>query len=292
MPPAEVRELCRAKLNLFLEVVGRRADGFHEIVTVFHEIGLADELVARALDADRAGENRAARSVTLQIEGGDATIPTGPENLAVRAAQLLLERAGSDASVGLRLRKRIPAGGGLGGGSADAAGTLRAVNRLLGLGASTEDLETVAADLGSDVPFLVRGGSAIGRGRGERLEPVPSAGLSFVLLFPRFGLETGAVYRALPSHLPARQSMGRLRIALESGNAAAVAGATFNALEAPALSVDPRLGLVMDGCRARLGSHVRMTGSGSTLFLPVAHGHEAPLGGFPLGTTAQVVRSA
>jgi len=182
-----VRERCRAKLNLFLDVVGRRVDGYHDLVTVFHEIDLADELEARAIDAPRK-----VRIEVVPAGSADVSdVPTDASNLAARAAAALLREAGSTSGVALRLTKRIPTGGGLGGGSADAAGALRAVNTLLGLGADDASLQRIAATLGSDVPFLVRGGTAIGRGRGEileRIDGVPK--FEFGLALARFGTST------------------------------------------------------------------------------------------------------
>jgi len=289
--PREVLEICRAKVNLFLDVVGRRHDGFHELVTVLHEIDLADELVVREVD-----DSAAPRRVSIALVDGDADhgdVPTGPTNIAARAALALLEESGANDSVHLSLRKNIPSGAGLGGGSADAAGALRAVNRLLDLDASDEDLQRIAGRIGSDVPFLVRGGSALGRGRGELLDPLPAAhGLQFLLLIPSFGISTAAVYGALPSELAPVSSPGALRRALEVGDVAEIAATTHNALLAPALRVEPRLERLLRHARAKLGDRVQMTGSGSTLFLPGEFDAAPDMGGWPFATRALVVKSA
>jgi len=282
---AAARELCRAKINLFLDVVGRRADGFHEIVTVFHEIGLADDLEARALPGERG-------KVTIDVvaAGADvAAVPRDATNLAVRAASALLAESGAKDGVALRLEKRIPAGGGLGGGSADAAGALRAVNRLLALDASDADLERVALTLGSDVPFLVRGGTAIGRGRGEVLERViATSRIGFVLLFPGFPVSTAAVYRALPATLPPRRDPRAVLDALAAGDADALARACSNALLAPALVVEPRLAAALGAARAAYGDRVHMSGSGSTLFVPAADPRVVPVPGFEFAAQTAV----
>ena len=264
--PAVVRESCRAKINLFLDVAGRRADGYHDIVTVFHEIDLADDLEARLVDG-RPGD------VTIELAGrscSDGTaVPADGRNLAVRAAKLLLAEAGSRASIALRLVKRIPTGGGLGGGSADAAGALRAVNRLLGLGASTDALERIGLETGSDVPFLVRGGTAIGRGRGEileRLDDVPK--FRFALLHPDFGISTADVYRRVTPPYGGETGLAEVIAALRAGDAKQLGLVCRNALEAPAARVEPRLAEVLGAARAILGDLVHMTGSGSTLFVP------------------------
>jgi 4-diphosphocytidyl-2-C-methyl-D-erythritol kinase len=285
---AVVRESCRAKLNLYLDVVGRRADGYHDIETVFHEISLADDLEARALPGARG-------QVTIDVvsAGADVSaVPGDATNLAARAAAALLAESGSADGVALRLWKRVPAGGGLGGGSADAAGALRAVNRLLALGASDDDLERVALTLGSDVPFLVRGGTAIGRGRGERLERVPAAGRTgFVLLFPGFPVPTAAVYRALPPTLPPRRDPRPVLDALAAGDADALGRACSNALLPAALAVEPRLAAAIGAARAAYGPRVHLSGSGSTLFVPCAEPRVLPVPGLPAVATRGGVSS-
>lgn len=285
----EVEELCRAKLNLFLDVVGRRSDGYHELVTVFHEVDLADVLVARELP-DESG------AVRIAVESGDAAadgVPAGPENLVVRAAHELLAARGCRRSVAFHLRKNVPTGAGLGGGSADAAGALRALNRLFELDARPEELEEIGARVGSDVAFLVRGGTALGRGRGELLERIPAAhGLSFLLLVPSFGVATAEVFRALPPELPPPESPAALRRALEAGDLAGIAAATHNALLAPALRVEPRLGRLLERLRRELGPHVQLTGSGSTFFVPFDGDRPPDTGGWPFSTRALLVASA
>lgn len=264
--PAVVRESCRAKINLFLDVVGKRKDGYHDIVTVFHEIELADDLEAR-LAPGRPGE------VTIEVLGrcgsDGAPVPTDDRNLAVRAAKLLLRESGSNASLALRLVKRVPAGSGLGGGSADAAGALRAVNRLLGLGAGLDALERLALDVGSDVPFLVRGGTAVGRGRGEvleRIDGVPK--MTFGLLHPSFGISTADVYRAVVPPYGDGEGVDAVVAALLAGDARRLGVACRNALEIPAARVEPRLAEALGAARSACGSIVHMSGSGSTLFVP------------------------
>jgi len=258
-----VSERCRAKLNLFLDVVGKRADGYHDLVTVFHEIDLADELEARAASAV---------GVTIDVVaagGVDVSpVPTDASNLAARAAAALLRESGAKTGVALRLTKRIPTGGGLGGGSADAAGALRAVNRLLRLGASDVDLERIAATLGSDVPFLVRGGTAIGRGRGEileRIDGVPK--FTFGLAHPTFGTSTAAVYREVRPPYGADRRPDDVIDALRSGDARRLASVCRNALEAPACRAEPRMGEVLVAARSVFAGAVHLTGSGSTLFV-------------------------
>jgi 4-diphosphocytidyl-2-C-methyl-D-erythritol kinase len=233
-----VRETARAKLNLFLDVTGRRADGYHDLCTVFHEIDLADDLTIRASDSS-------ADSLDLSGDAGD-DVPRDGRNLVLRAARALLD---GGAAVAISLRKRIP---------------------------SADRLEDLGAALGSDVPFLVRGGSALGRGRGERLVPVPARPVRFLLLVPDFPLATAAVYRALPRDLAPPEDVGPTLAALAAGDAAALGAACRNALFPAACAVDPRAAEVRDAAAALLGPRVHLTGSGSVFFVPLAPGETPP----------------
>ena len=187
-----------AKLNLFFEVLAKRTDGYHEIETLMCPINLYDTLYFKE---DPSGE-LALRCQWATMVGGPESagfdsVPSGPENLAMRAVDLLRRRAGCDLGASLRLVKRIPAAAGLGGGSSDAAAALVAANLGWKLGLSAADLAAAAAQLGSDVPFFLSGGPAVCRGRGERTEPVGELGaLDFVVARPPAGLATAAVYGA------------------------------------------------------------------------------------------------
>lgn len=162
---ATVRVSAPAKINLHLEVLGLRPDGFHELAMVMQSIDLADELLC---------ENTA--DASLQLSCDRPELSCGADNLILRAAELLRQRSGfAELGARLHLRKRIPIGAGLAGGSSDGAATLVALNTLWGLGHSQADLERMAAELGSDMPFCVSGGTQLCFGRGERLEPLPAA---------------------------------------------------------------------------------------------------------------------
>ncbi len=173
-----------AKINLTLRVFGRRPDGFHEIETMMAPISLADELtVANA----PAGE--------FEFSCDDATLPTGEDNLVVRAARLFIERTRLDTGVKIQLRKRIPHGAGLAGGSSDAASVLLALNELLGTNFSEDELAAFATQLGSDVAFFIFRSPAVCRGRGELVEPAQlDATLPLLLLKPDFGVPTPWAY--------------------------------------------------------------------------------------------------
>jgi 4-diphosphocytidyl-2-C-methyl-D-erythritol kinase len=247
-----------AKLNLFLRVLAREDDGYHGIETLFCLVSLADELVA---------EPREGRGVSLTVEGEDC----GPdaENLAVRAAKMVLEASGQSGAIHLTLRKRIPLRGGLGGGSSDAALALTLVNRLVGSAVPRHELLQFAARLGSDIPFFLSGAPlALAWGHGERmlrLPPLPAA--PALLLVPPVGISTPEAYRQVDG---ARQGAGRRgAVALELdglsswGSVARLAGNDF---EFALFGRHPEL---KRGFEALADTHpllCRMTGSGSTLF--------------------------
>lgn len=179
--PIAVR--CPAKINLALRILGRRADGNHELETVYQTVDLWDTLEVRS-------------AAGLSLRCGDADVPEDGSNLVVRAAGLLRERASVTLGADFHLRKGIPVGGGMGGGSADAAVALIALDRLWRLGLSRAEMTDLGSRLGADVPFFLTGGTALGRGRGERIEPLPFVGEWPLLLgIPPFGISTAEVYR-------------------------------------------------------------------------------------------------
>ncbi len=185
-----------AKINLSLRVRGRRADGFHEIETVMCPLALADEIELEAASPD-AGAGIGTPGVRFQCD--DPTLPVDASNLAVRAATLFLDRAGLAGRAGtqLALRKRIPHGAGLGGGSSDAASVLLGLNEIFRTGFDVPTLARLSTELGSDVAFFIYRAAAICRGRGEIVEPLPdfAPGLRLLLLKPAFGVPTPWAYK-------------------------------------------------------------------------------------------------
>ncbi|MGZ5429246.1 MAG: 4-(cytidine 5'-diphospho)-2-C-methyl-D-erythritol kinase, partial [Thermoanaerobaculia bacterium] len=178
-----------AKVNRSLHVLGKRSDGYHEIDTIFQTVDLSDRI--DFLEGEEGSEE-----VSLTIEGAD--LPADSRNLILRAASALRERTGTRRGARIHLSKKIPIGGGLGGGSSNAAATLLGLSALWNLQLSDPDLEALAASLGSDVPFFLLGGRARGTGRGEILEPLADGPEEWlVLVFPRFSLSTAVVYGAL-----------------------------------------------------------------------------------------------
>lgn len=160
-----VKEFAHAKINLYLDVTGKRSDGFHDIETVMHTVSLSDTVTVEIAPSREAG-------VTMQIEG-EHRLPADDKNIAVKAAKLYLSRAGIKERVNIILSKNIPIAAGLAGGSSDAAATLRALNRLYNRRFTDRMLLSLAAELGSDVPYCVGGGTALCRGRGELIERLP-----------------------------------------------------------------------------------------------------------------------
>jgi 4-diphosphocytidyl-2-C-methyl-D-erythritol kinase len=260
-----------AKVNLGLAVGGPRPDGYHELATVFHAVSLYDDVTATP--ADRIG-------VTVTGPQGDL-VPTDGSNLAVRAALLVAERAGIDAGVHLHVHKDIPVAGGMAGGSADAAAALLACDALWHAGLTKAQLLELAVELGSDVPFALVGGTAIGTGRGERLTPALARGIHhWVIALSEGGLSTPAVYAETDRLragrvLPEPRVPDRLMQALRSGEAKALGAALCNDLQPAAVSLDPGLERTLEvGLEAgALGGVV--SGSGPSVAFLVGHHEQA-----------------
>jgi 4-diphosphocytidyl-2-C-methyl-D-erythritol kinase len=255
---SQVVVACHAKLNLFLRVLAREEDGFHSLETLFCLLDLADRLVAA---------RREEHGVSIEVSGADVGPPT--ENLAVRAAQLVVEATGHRFGVHLELSKRIPVRAGLGGGSSDGAAALLAVNRLAGDAVPRHELLQFAARLGSDVPFLLSGAAlALGWGRGERLMRLPALPEAPVLLLtPLVAVSTAEAYRWVDD---ARRSIGRRgAVALEGGALASwgdIARMAGNDFESPVFARHPTVREAFEALVATRPTICRMTGSGSTLF--------------------------
>jgi 4-diphosphocytidyl-2-C-methyl-D-erythritol kinase len=270
-----------AKLNLFLDVLGRRPDGYHELETLLVPVRLYDSLTFSASKPDTRG---GAGAIFLRVSApptvpssaaSQEPIPTGPENLVIRALELLRERSGCALGANVHLIKRIPAAAGLGGGSTDAAAALKAGNRGWGIGWSQVRLADLAGELGSDVPFFLESGPAICRGRGERIERVPDAmRFHFVVVKPPAGLATSRVYQAWDqlgdagnrSRNQVQGRMGVLAAALRRGDAANVARHMSNGLQAAAALLSPWVEQVRTAFSQLDFLGHQLTGSGSAYF--------------------------
>jgi 4-diphosphocytidyl-2-C-methyl-D-erythritol kinase len=256
-----------AKINLALAVGAARADGFHELATAYHAVSLYDEVVA-------AEDEELSISVTTSEGEPVDGVPQDRTNLAVAAAELLAERVGLTANVRLHVTKAIPVAGGMAGGSADAAATLVACDRLWRLGTSREELLSLAAELGSDVPFALVGGTALGSGRGELVTPLATRGRYWwVVLESAVGLSTPAVYREFDalhtgSALVEPQISSGVVSALRDDDVVALGAALTNELQPAALRLRPELEGVLELGRSEGVHGAIVSGSGpSCLFL-------------------------
>jgi 4-diphosphocytidyl-2-C-methyl-D-erythritol kinase len=245
-----------AKINRDLRVVGKRKDGFHELDTVFQTVDLTDTLTFERVEKG-AGK---ASGVSLTVEGAD--LPVDGQNLVLRAATALRERFDVLHGARIHLSKKIPVGGGLGGGSSNAAATLTALTELWNVRATPEDLAALAASLGSDAPFFLLGGRARGRGRGEVLTPLPNGPQEWVLLvFPPFSLATAEVY----ARVKARSLTGSPSATKVSGSETG-GGPERNDLERAAESLRGELRRIRSALAGAGARNARLSGSGSTVF--------------------------
>jgi 4-diphosphocytidyl-2-C-methyl-D-erythritol kinase len=242
VPTGSVTVRVPGKVNLYLAVGDRRDDGYHELTTVFHAVSLLDEITVRTADV-----------LTVELAGeGVESLPTDNRNLAWRAAELMAEHVGRAPDVAISIEKSIPVAGGMAGGSADAAAVLVAMNTLWELGVPRRDLHGLAAQLGSDVPFALHGGTALGTGRGEELATVLARStFHWALAFADGGLSTPAVFSEI-DRLRATAGAGRdqpprlddpepVLAALASGDPAELAPLLGNDLQPAALSLAPGL---------------------------------------------------
>ncbi len=253
---------CPAKLNLFLEVHGRRPDGYHEIETVMQPVTLYDD-IALAPRADGR----------VAFDCSSPNVPDGPENLAWRAADCVRAAAGLTGGVSISLEKRIPPGAGLGGGSSDAAGVLAGMNELFGLDFGRDRLFELAAGLGSDVPFFLAGGTALCRGRGEDVTPVPVGEIAhYVICCPPLELSTAAVYENLHSFRLTweKESARFLLESLARGDVVSIGPHLFNRLGEVAESLAPEVARAKDALSEAAAAPALVTGSGAASYVLVA----------------------
>jgi 4-diphosphocytidyl-2-C-methyl-D-erythritol kinase len=264
-----------AKLNLCLNVCGRRDDGFHELETLMVPVRMWDGLTISPMPPDSfTPENGIELDVRLSFHGcaaaDRALVPRSRDNLVVRALEALRRRSGCLAGARVELVKRIPVGAGLGGGSSDAAAALRLANVGWQLGWSRQQLSEVAAEIGSDVPFFLAGRAAVCRGRGEEVEPIHGARpLHFVLVKPPVGLSTADVYRAYDGE--SRQDggpscIGEAISGLRSGRLMQLASAMRNALETAAARLTPWVEQVRSAFADLDFLAHQLSGSGSAYF--------------------------
>jgi 4-diphosphocytidyl-2-C-methyl-D-erythritol kinase len=262
--PSSVVVRVPGKVNLQLSVGPKEDDGFHSVVTVFQAISLFDEVTV----------TRAAAGAGISVEiTGDQThgVPTDGANLCTRAATLICDKHDLPADLIIEIKKSIPVAGGMAGGSADAAATIIAIDALFALGLSKESMHEMAAQLGSDVPFMMTGGTAVGRGRGDRVTPALSRGMYYwVLALSKAGLSTPAVYGECDRlregmNVATPHVSDQLLQALLSADAKVLGKSLVNDLQPAACSLRPALRLILDVGNeyGALGSIV--SGSGPTV---------------------------
>jgi 4-diphosphocytidyl-2-C-methyl-D-erythritol kinase len=267
---------ARAKVNLFLRVLGRRRDGYHDLETLIVPIDLADRLRIHALSDPAQFRSL---SLSLEVSGEPSLVggvPVDESNLVLKAASALADRTEARGFAEIHLEKRVPPAGGLGGGSADAAATLRVLNRLWACGLSADDLEAVAADVGSDVPALLAGGAVLARGRGEEVEPKGTPSLNLALATFSFGVSSADAFRwwdedgatTGPDPAPILSEVERLAESEGEGEGGPkrVAEFLFNDLEGPVVRRHPVIGEVKSKLLAAGAVGALMSGSGPTLF--------------------------
>lgn len=258
-----------AKLNIALQVGPARNDGFHELQTIYHAVSLYDGITV--------AEGAPGSGISIVCTHED--VPLDARNLAWQAAELIAARAQRDPDLKIRIDKGIPVSGGMAGGSADAAGTLIAVNALWELNYSREELQEMAAELGSDVPFCIAGGTQLGQGRGELLSPVLAKGsFDWVIATSQAGLSTPAVYAKLDEIRPEAEAPRipeEVVAALRTNDAKALGLVLHNDLQAPAIVLKPSLQRTLEaGIEAgALGALV--SGSGPTVVFLVRDAEHA-----------------
>ena len=282
-----MRVQSSCKVNLLLNILGKRADGFHELETLIYPINLWDELILEidqqdlvaSFDPSPVGEKGRPSMPLIQLTCSEPTLSVDSTNLVRRAATAFFRVFHSRAQVRIHLEKRIPLAAGLGGGSGNAATTLLGLNRLFNNPLSLEQLVQLAAELGSDVPFFLQDKPALATGRGEKIQSFdffPALkGAAFLLIHPGFGISTAWAYQQL-SRFPAalngkRGRAERLIELLQKEKLTAATGEFYNSLEAPALKKFPILGLYQEFLREHGAMATLMSGSGSTTFAITAN---------------------
>jgi 4-diphosphocytidyl-2-C-methyl-D-erythritol kinase len=254
----EVRLRAFAKVNYALDVLGLRADGYHEVCTVMQSISLADEVDLR----------RAARGFRLSFEPEEAEIGPPEQNTVYLAWRLLQRLTGVELPVEVTLHKKIPSGAGLGGGSADAAAVLVGLNEIFGLGMRVEELRKTGGGIGADVPFCISGGTALGEGVGEILTPLPAPlAHRLVVAKPPGSADTASIYRAYDStETEITRSVEPVVSALRSGSVPALASALGNDLEPVTRSLVAEVAELERTLEASGALGASMSGSGTAVY--------------------------
>ncbi len=245
-----------AKINLTLDILGKRPDGYHDLVTVMHQIDLADNVLLK----------RQEKGITLDC--GRVQLPNDSKNLAWQAAELMLKRYELQDGVSISITKRIPVEAGLAGGSSDAAAVIAGMNRLFSLNLPLAELCDCGVQLGADVPFCIVGGTALCTGKGEVMQPLPHAPhLYLVVVKPAFSLSTAMVYQQF-DRMPIQEHLNHAAFlqAWETQKVEDIALCTGNVLEKASLALKPEIGVLIAQLQNLGALAAHMTGSGSAVF--------------------------
>ncbi|WP_071458806.1 4-(cytidine 5'-diphospho)-2-C-methyl-D-erythritol kinase [Bacillus massilinigeriensis] len=250
-----------AKINLSLDVLYKRPDGYHEVEMVMTTIDLADRVELALLESNK-----------VQINSENRYVPDDQRNLAFQAAMLLKERFGVKMGVSITIDKIIPVAAGLAGGSSDAAATLRGLNKLWNLGLSMDELAELGAELGSDVSFCVYGGTALATGRGEKIEHLPSPPTCWVVLAkPFIGVSTAEIYRRLNIEKISHPDTKEMIAAIEMDDFSRMCRSVGNVLEGVTLTLHPEVAQIKEQMQRFGADAVLMSGSGPTVFGLMEH---------------------
>jgi 4-diphosphocytidyl-2-C-methyl-D-erythritol kinase len=283
IPGSTVRVRTCSKINLSLDITGRRSDGYHEILSIMQSLELGDELLIS--DQGRAGSAATAPAdpvlvspgVDLSVTGYNA--PADRSNLAWRAADLVLRTYAIERSVRIQLTKRIPVAAGLAGGSSDAAGVIVGLNTLLELGLEQDEMEALGSKLGADVPFCIRCGTARAEGIGERLTQLPSLSrLIIVLIVPNIAVSAAEMYRlydSWPASDLVRPDTHALERAIRDDDVAGIGAALENVFYPIVSSLHPIVGEIVRFARSEGAVGAMMSGSGPSVFAVVTSETEA-----------------
>ncbi|GAK43141.1 4-(cytidine 5'-diphospho)-2-C-methyl-D-erythritol kinase [Paenibacillus urinalis] len=263
----KIYEKAPAKINLMLDVLHKRSDGYHEVEMIMTMVDLADRIEMSEIKRD-----------TIMISSQAGYIPLDEKNLAFQAAKLVKDRYDVKKGVYIHLDKKIPVAAGLAGGSSDAAATLRGLNKLWGLNISDEELRLLGAELGSDVPFCITGGTALATGRGEQLHQLPNPPQCWVVLAkPPINVSTAEVYgRVRSDQIQRHPSAKRMEDAIRNQSFAGVCKELGNALEDVTLKLHPEVGQLKEAMMKLGADGVLMSGSGPTVFGLVSKESKVP----------------
>lgn len=254
----KIRVRAHAKINLYLDVVGKREDGYHNLETIFHSIGLHDDVII---------SKKQTKDITVHCE--HPRVPCDSRNLAYQAAQLLSNAVDGISGIAIDIHKRIPVAAGLAGGSANAAAVLHGVNELFGLGFTQETLMHFGAQLGADVPFCLHGGAALGLGIGDQLTRLPPlSDVPLFLLNPGIEISTAAVFKKLNFSLTILEKESIIiKTYIKKGDVVGIGKNLYNLLEVPVFSEYPEIAALKTELSMQAGCYgALMSGSGATLF--------------------------